>query len=365
MENKLAVIIAESHLDKTKAEILLTNFQNYFEIAAEWERKIDTLCESEVPTVPEMRMAAEGRKFLKGKRVDVENTRKTLKEASLREGQTIDSIAKILKNLIEPIEEKAETIEKYDERIEAKRKAALKVERTALLSVYEIETGFYDLENMPEESFQVLLASNKKAYEDKKEAERKAEEDRIAKEKAEEEERKRIVAENERLKLESERKEKELAIERAKVEKERKEAEEKSRIEREKIELAAKIERERQEEISRKQREESERILLAERKAATAKLEKEQTEARRLASELKAKQDSEEKAEKERLEKELAEKKKQELLAKAPRKEKLNKWVDEFIWISPVGMEQDQIILLINEKFGSFKKWAKQQIELS
>lgn len=38
--NQLQKIVSDSNLDKSKSEVLLEKFSNYFEIAAEWERKI-------------------------------------------------------------------------------------------------------------------------------------------------------------------------------------------------------------------------------------------------------------------------------------------------------------------------------------
>ena len=115
MENQLAKIVNESGLEQSKAQVLLANFSNYFEIAAEWEQKAKMLTVTNESQTAEMKMAKEGRLFLKNKRVAVENTRKQLKEQSLREGQTIDAIAKILKNLIEPSEEHLERQEKFIE----------------------------------------------------------------------------------------------------------------------------------------------------------------------------------------------------------------------------------------------------------
>ena len=59
MENQLVKIVTESGLEQTKAQVLLTNFQNYFEIAAEWETKIDSLNVTDVSQVAEMKMAKE------------------------------------------------------------------------------------------------------------------------------------------------------------------------------------------------------------------------------------------------------------------------------------------------------------------
>src|SRR5437868_2781361 len=100
----LAKIVRESGLGKTKADIVLERFQDYFRIASEWERKSRMLSVTRADQITEMQMARDGRLFLKEKRTEVERTRKTLKEESLREGKAIDGIANVLKGLIEPIE---------------------------------------------------------------------------------------------------------------------------------------------------------------------------------------------------------------------------------------------------------------------
>jgi len=159
MENKLSLIVKESGLEKTKAQILLDNFSRYFQLAADWEKKAKTIVVTDESQVAEMKMARTGRLFLRQKRIAIENTRKELKEQALREGKAIDGIANVLKALIVPIEEYLGKQEKFVE-----IKAAEEAERKRI------------------------------------EAERKAEEERIAKEKAEAEERERIRKENERLK---------------------------------------------------------------------------------------------------------------------------------------------------------------------
>ena len=102
--NGLIQIINDSQLEKSKSDVLLENFSGYFEMAAEWERKANEIEITDVSQKAEMKLAREGRLFLKEKRISVEKTRKQMKEASLREGQTIDAIAKVLTNLIIPIE---------------------------------------------------------------------------------------------------------------------------------------------------------------------------------------------------------------------------------------------------------------------
>ncbi len=103
MSNQLEVIVKESGLEQSKAKYILENFQDYFKIAEEWEQKAKTIIVTDVSQVTEMEMAKVGRKFLSKKRIDVENSRKKLKEQSLREGKAIDGIANVLKALIIPI----------------------------------------------------------------------------------------------------------------------------------------------------------------------------------------------------------------------------------------------------------------------
>lgn len=206
-ETPLSKIIQESGLEKTKAEVLKEKFDSFFDLAAEWSRKANALEVTSITQVTEMKMADEARKMLKAKRVDIEKTRKSLKEDSLREGKTIDAIATILTNLIEPIERDLEQKAKFKEIFEANKKAELRTERLTLLAPFGvfIENG-YSLGDMDEVMFQSLLGGVKKAHEDKIEADRMAEEARL---KAIEEEQKRvseIEATNVRLRKESEEK---------------------------------------------------------------------------------------------------------------------------------------------------------------
>lgn len=173
-ENQLAVIVNDSGLDKTKSQILLDQFSNYFEIAATWENKAKTLIVTDINQKTEMKMAREGRLFLKAKRVDIEKARKELKEQSLREGQTIDAIAKILKNLIEPIEQHLEKQEKFAEIKEKEMKEERKVTREATLTELGFDYTYTDLLNMPDIQFDELVLKIENEISAKQEADRLA-----------------------------------------------------------------------------------------------------------------------------------------------------------------------------------------------
>ncbi len=194
MENPLQTIVKESGLEKTKAQVLLDNFSDYFKIAAEWEKKASSIVVTDVDQKPEMAMARVGRLFLRDKRIHIERTRKGLKEQSLRESKAIDGIANVLKALIIPLEEHLEKQEKFIEIKQAEEEERKRIEEEA-----------------------------------------KIEAERIAKEKAEEAERKRIREENIQLQKEAEERERKMIEERETAEKAKKEAEEKQRVYEERV----------------------------------------------------------------------------------------------------------------------------------
>ncbi len=202
MKNELEVIVKESGLEQKKGQTLLDNFAGYFEIAEEWKKKASVIVVKDASQKADMQMARVGRLFLREKRINIEKTRKELKEQSLREGKAIDGIANVLKALIVPIEEYLGKQEKFVE---------IKAAEIAELARIELE--------------------------------RKAEEDKLAKEEAERKEQERIRLENEKLKKEAiaaEAKQKELEkqaiIEREEAEVERMLLEGKAKAEREEAE---------------------------------------------------------------------------------------------------------------------------------
>lgn len=231
-QNQLELVVKESGLEETKANIILTKFQDYFKVAAEWEKRALTIVVTDESQTDLMELAKTGRKLLSNRRIEVENTRKALKEQSLREGKAIDGIANVLKGLITPIEEH---LRKQENFIELKREAEKEVMRL------EIE------KRMQEEAQKKIDAE-------------KAEQDRIRVENIrlmkEAEEREKAIKEERRLQEES------LKIERAKADAEKKAIEEKARIEREKAEA----ERKKAEALAAKQREEERAKADAERK---------------------------------------------------------------------------------------------------
>jgi DNA-directed RNA polymerase subunit RPC12/RpoP len=296
MENQLQVIVQTSGLDQTKADYILTQFTDYFKIAAEWETKAKSIIVTNENQTVDMQIARVGRLFLREQRIKVEKARKTLKEQALREGKAIDGIANVLKALIEPIEEYLEKQEKFIEikaaekaeqerienerkveavRIENERKEKTQTERRNKMfelglkwegqqfTFKDINFHWTDLICMSDEKFE-------KSYEGAKI--RKAQIEKL-----EAEEQNRIKLENEKLKIEAIEKEKKATVERLKLEEEKRLIQEKAQKEKEAADRKARLEREKQEniladqkmeaEVERKKQEE----ILAKQKAANEK----------------------------------------------------------------------------------------------
>lgn len=216
--NELSAVAQQSGLEPTKVERLLSNFSDSYQNARELSQGAADLVVTEESQTELMKEARTKRLALKNIRVDVENTRKSLKEQSLREGKAIDGMSNIIKALIVPIEEHLERQEKFAEMREAERKATRHAERLEKLSQYVPNVGLYSLEDMNDEVFNTLLADSKTSFEAKKAAEAQAEADRMAREKAEAEENERIRLENIKLKEEADKREAQEAVERKKAE---------------------------------------------------------------------------------------------------------------------------------------------------
>lgn len=304
-KNQLVQIINESNLEQSESQVLLNKFKDYFEIASDWEKKINSIVIHSEEQKAEMKMLDEARKFLKSKRLDVEKTRKELKEQSLRKGQTIDSIARILKNLIEPLENLAGEKARFAEIQAEKRRLQLKQEREEKLSPYQ---GFYyegtDFGSMDPEEFEMFLNSTILSYKHHLEqirAEKKAEEERQRKiclaQKREIELRPFYYLINENLDLQEMKEEEFVSLFNTlkEMDSKKKAEAERIRIENEKLRAEAEAkEKARLKELEelRKQQEAAEQKARAE---AEARLQKEREERAKIEAELRAKKEAEEK----------------------------------------------------------------------
>lgn len=226
-DNQLQVILTEQNVAKENAKILLEAFGAPFEeagdILADYRRDDEgklivtdnTIIIASEDQIDLMAEARSKRLVLKNIRVQVEKKRKELGEDALRTRNAINSVAKFVKENIQPAEEYLEQQEKFAEVKAAERAAVVRAERIEKLAKYINDPStYYNLDSMNDTQFVEALQSAKSVFEAKEAELKRIEDERITKEKADAEEQERIREENENLKAEAEARETHLKKER-------------------------------------------------------------------------------------------------------------------------------------------------------
>ncbi len=272
MNNKLQVILDEQGIEKSDVAKMVEAFGGPFKEAGEILATYKEIKVTDSKDVTGMQKAREARLLLKKARTTVENSRKELKADIVKQGRAIDSVARYVKEEIEPAENYLQLQEDFA-KIEAEGKALkLKNDRIEKLMQYTNDISVYNLDAMTDLQFDGLLATLKAQHE--AEIKRIADEE-TARIKAEAEEQKRIAdqaKENKRLREEADKREAEIEHARVVAENERKleaekqakkDAEAKAEQDRIQAEADAKVEAERKKtealEQEKRDREEAER----------------------------------------------------------------------------------------------------------
>lgn len=205
MNQEITKLLENSLIEKSKSDYIIEKFSDFTAVATEWNEKANAIVVTDESQTDLMKQAREGRLLLKAKRIEIEKTRKSLKEQSLNEGRLIDSIAKSLTLLVEPAEKHLELQERYAEIQDQKRKAELKAKRYELILPYAevIDPETLNLGLITEQAFIGILNYAKTTYDAKLESERLAKIEQEEKAKAEAEEKERLRLENVRLNAEA------------------------------------------------------------------------------------------------------------------------------------------------------------------
>jgi len=322
MNEKELINPSEYGIEAVKANELLGNLPQIQSERQVLELQYNEVIKLDIEDVETSKIAKELRARIRDNRtkgINVWHT--TTKDFFLKGGQFVDAIKRKEIAVNERMESTLEEIEKYAERKEQARISELNIFRISEVFTFGVDATDLQLGNMTDGVYKAYLTGIKSEFEAQLEAERLAEEQRIEAEKQAEIERLAEVkiielqrVENEKLKLEAEAREKAQAIELAKI-------------------------------------------------ASERKLEAESRE--KLEKELQATKDAEIKIENDRIKQEEIAKKESIKAAKAPSKQKLNKWIDE----SSLGFTPNaegaahRVALDIQIKFQAFKKWAKSEIE--
>lgn len=263
--------LAKEGLSEASCADLVREFGTPFVQATELVAKAKTIEVTDETQTDAMKEARIARLAIRNVRTTTENIRKRLKEDSLRRGQSIDKVARMVKDLCEPEEERLEQCEKFAELAETKRKADRAAERAEQIRPYADPSVYADLGGMSDEQWAATFTGAKAAHQARKEHE-----EFLAKERAEAEARRQQELAEAR----------ELA--RVAAEEARKAREASERIERESRENARKLEAERDAERA-KAREADEARQRAEEKAkndeAARRAEAEERDRQRMADE--------------------------------------------------------------------------------
>ena len=245
--NQLAQIVQTSGLEEVESQSIIEKFGDYEQIAKEWQDKAKAIVVTDASQTAEMAMAKIARKKFSDLRIEIEKSRKAMKEQSLRKGQAIDAIARFLVSLITPIEEHLREQEDFIKIQEARKAEELRIE-----------------------------------------AEKKAEVERLAREEADRKEQERIRIENQKLKDEAEKREKAMREAREKALEKQRALEAKARMQRELAQKKLDKEREAREKIQRQLQEQKEKAAQQERDRLAALKKQAEEEARKQAEALKA-----------------------------------------------------------------------------
>ncbi|HEY1956746.1 MAG TPA: hypothetical protein VGH28_14095 [Polyangiaceae bacterium] len=165
-----ALALAVSDLDLEDATALRKAFGSFFEKADEWVARAKEIKVTSEDQKREMKLARESRLGLREIRINVEKTRKQLKERSLRYGKAVDGAANLIKGVIEPIEEYLQEQESFADRAAAKRRDALRSARGDALRALGADPAAYaDLGAMTDDAWDAAREAAelaKKARED-------------------------------------------------------------------------------------------------------------------------------------------------------------------------------------------------------
>ena len=163
MNNKLQIILKEQKIEKSDVDKLAQAFGAPLEEAGDVLATYKDIKVTDESQTEDMAKAREKRLILKKARTTVENKRKELKAGIIKQGRAIDSVARYVKEEIQPAEEYLELQEKFAEVKAAERAARLKTERMEELSKYTDNLEAYNLDSMGDATYKALLQQLKDA----------------------------------------------------------------------------------------------------------------------------------------------------------------------------------------------------------
>jgi len=184
MDNELLLVtrLEKMGVAPTESKTLLSGFGDLFVQAHKLVAQSKAIKVTSEDQVEEMALAKKLRIKLMKVRTDAEKVKKAIKEPYLRGAQASQDIYNDIKKITKPEEERLMEQERFAELAEEKRVEERHTRRVTKLSLYVADVSVYDLKNIPDESFDMLVADCKKVYDDKIAAEKTAEKARLKEE---------------------------------------------------------------------------------------------------------------------------------------------------------------------------------------
>ena len=204
-DTKLVTYAGEVGLERSATTPLVEAFRPIFLDARRALRDAAGVAESvkDATCVTEIAKARKCRLAIRQVRIAGDKTHKAQKSNALAYGKAVDGFRNILLADLEPVEKALQDAEDVAERMEAARKDALEVTRRAALTPFVPQPEVYQVRDMDDASFDVLLTGVRLAKEATEAATKKAAADAAAAETARVAEVARVTAENARLKAEA------------------------------------------------------------------------------------------------------------------------------------------------------------------
>lgn len=191
---------------KTERLMLQESFNEFEAIALDWSKRVASFQIKDENDTEGVEKANQALKLVASKRIALEKKRKELKEDSLNYGRAIDSVAKRISEMFQPIETDLKSKADFIKNIQAKKRAELLSARLELIAPYGVAVNNDMVADMDQDVFDDYLEGTIRRYEA-----RIKEEKRIQAETAK--------AEKEQAKkLEDERKAKDIEIKRLNAE---------------------------------------------------------------------------------------------------------------------------------------------------
>jgi hypothetical protein len=161
----LVVLLKEKNFSEETALAISPAFDELYNTAKEWNTKAtEFLNNPDLSPEEKAKEARTARLALVKVRTGIDKKRKELNDSDQKRIDERNAIGKVLTGLVTPTEKMLQDEEDRAENIEKERKATLKNERLAALEPYKVDSQFFDLENMPDEAFAVLLENSSLAH---------------------------------------------------------------------------------------------------------------------------------------------------------------------------------------------------------